>query len=419
MKNRSVAPKIGELQEIYLLQPEIILTHSGLPIYILRNVPNAIFHIQIEFGAGKMQQAKPLESAFTSALLFSGTANYTSLEIQETFDLNGAFVKSEASLNKTVVHIYGSTERFEAILELIGEVLKNAIFPEEQFHLHKKSAWQSHQINMEKNAYLARKHFIEALYPNNPIGRTAEEYDFEQIRREDCLQFFTDHLQNNIEQIHVVGGLSDEHIKQLKSIFNSRYHAPISFADLDFLPNPTDQYIMKPKAMQSAIRIGQVMFTPRQEDYFAFDVLETILGGYFGSRLMQNLREDKGYTYGIGSGLTIHEQTGYFFISTEVGKVHKDAALEAIAFEINRLREELICQEELNLARTYIQGQLLKSSDGAFAQMNQFLFAQRFGLTGNYVNEYLHLVNNISPQELRILAQKYLNWENMVKIVVG
>jgi predicted Zn-dependent peptidase len=419
MKNRSIAPALGELQEIKLLQPEITRTTSGLPIHILRNVPNDIFHVQIEFGAGKMQQTKPLESAFTSSLLFSGTNKYTQLQIQELFDLNGAFVNAESSLNKTVVHVYGINERFEAIFDVIGEVLQNANYPESQFVLHCKSALQSHRINLEKNAYLARKNFIEGLYPNHVIGRTAEVSDFEQISRQDCQQFFENHLQSNIEQINVVGNLAQSHLGQLSTLFDKQHKSASNFVDLEFLMNPINSYIEKPKAMQSAIRIGKVLFTPRHEDYFAFDILETIFGGYFGSRLMQNLREDKGYTYGIGSGVTIHEQTGYFFISTEVGKQHKDAAMDAIAFEMNRLHAELIGTDELELVRAYIQGQLLKSSDGAFAQMNQFLFAKRFGLTGNYVNDYLQLVNTITPEKLRTLAQKYLNWDEMTKVVVG
>jgi predicted Zn-dependent peptidase len=134
---------------------------------------------------------------------------------------------------------------------------------------------------------------------------------------------------------------------------------------------------------------------------------------------MQNLREDKGYTYGVGSGITAYENTGYFFISTEVGKEHKDAAIEAIKHEIKRLREEEIGVDELNLARAYIQGQILKSTDGAFAQMSQFLFAKRFDLPQNHLNQFLNTLNHITPKRLQELAVKYLDWDKMVVVVVG
>ena len=134
---------------------------------------------------------------------------------------------------------------------------------------------------------------------------------------------------------------------------------------------------------------------------------------------MQNLREEKGYTYGIGSGMTTHEHTAYFFISTEVGKEHKDAALEAIRYEIEKLRNELISSEELELVRAYIQGQVLKSTDGAFAQMNQFLFTKRFDLPEDHLNQFLETLNQITPERLRDLALRYLDWEKMTKVVVG
>lgn len=243
--------------------------------------------------------------------------------------------------------------------------------------------------------------------------------DFEKITRDDCFNFYQNHLAQNIQQIHVVGDLSSQQIESLQKRFESRHNRRTTTLVKPENCEPQDLYIEKPKALQSTIRIGQILFTPNHPDYFEFDILETIFGGYFGSRLMQNLREDKGYTYGIGSGMTTHEQTGYFFISTEVGKQHKDAAMEAIRTEMDKLCNELISEDELALARAYIQGQILKSTDGAFAQMNQFLFTKRFNLPENHLNQFLETLAQITPQRLRELAQKYLVWENMTKVVVG
>jgi predicted Zn-dependent peptidase len=418
-KNRTQAPEVGALQNISLVQPEIHSTESGLPIYIIREVPNSVFHVHIEFGAGKMQQTKPLVSSFTADLLFSGTKELSQLEIQEKLDMQGAFVNVESGINRSSLHVYGLLNQFQATFEIVRDVLENASFPQDKFEMHRKAALQHHKINMEKNAYVARREFLKALFPNNKLGEVAEESDFLNITAEDCNAFYQEHFIKNIEQINLVGPVSEEHIAIVADIFNHRYSKTTEAQVLDLTYAPVQHYIEKPKAMQSTIRIGRVLFTPKHEDYFEFDILETILGGYFGSRLMQNLREDKGYTYGVGSGITAYENTGYFFISTEVGKEHKDAAIEAIKHEIKRLREEEIGVDELNLARAYIQGQILKSTDGAFAQMSQFLFAKRFDLPQNHLNQFLNTLNHITPKRLQELAVKYLDWDKMVVVVVG
>ncbi len=418
-KDRTKAPQVGELQEINLLLPQIIHAQSGLPIHILRNLPNDVFHVHIEFGAGKMQQNKPLISSFTADLLFSGTDKLTQLEIQELLDMQGAFVNIESGINHSSLHVYGLITRFMETFDVVQKVIEDACFPQGNFELHRKAALQRHQISMDKNAYLARRAFLKALYPDNPLGVVAEDADFENIEREDCVAFYREHFAQNIEQINVVGDLSDAQIERLKSLFGLRYKQKGKIELSTKQSEPSTLFLDREEALQSTIRIGRVLFTPKHEDYFEFDILETILGGYFGSRLMQNLREDKGYTYGIGSGMTVYENSGYFFISTEVGKDHKNAAMEAIKHEINRLREEEVGTEELDLARTYIQGQILKSTDGAFAQMNQFLFAKRFDLPQNHLNQFLTTLNQITPKRLQELAVKYLDWDKMVKVVVG
>jgi predicted Zn-dependent peptidase len=418
-KDRTKAPKIAEIQHVELLHPEIIYSTNGLAIHVFRKVTNDVFHVQVEFGAGKMQQIKPLVSAFASELLFSGTGNYSQLEIQELLDIQGAFVSVESALSNTILNVYGLTTNFDAVFEIVDNVLALAFYPEAVFELHRKAEQQRHAINMDKNAYVARREFLKALFHNHPIGMLAEDVDFQNIGHDDCFDFYKKHLSQNVKEIHVVGDVSEAQIFLLQQMFAPRYTNTQNQLLIPLPSEPLDLYIEKPTALQSTIRIGKIMFNPKHPDYFEFDILDTILGGYFGSRLMQNLREDKGYTYGIASGLTSYEDTGYFVISTEVGKEHRDAALDAIKREVNKLSEDLISVQELQMARAYIQGQILKSTDGAFAQMNQFLYAKRFGLPQSYLNDFLETLEQITPKRLRDLAQSHLDWEKMTKVVVG
>jgi len=418
-KNRTIAPEVAPLREIEIVIPERIIGANGLPILVMSGVPNDVFHIQLEFGGGKMNQNKPLVSSFCADLLFSGTKDFNQLEIQEQLDLLGVFVNCDSGLNKTQINIYGLVNNAEKALDIVEHVLESASFPEKIFDQHRKSALQKHSINLEKNSYVAQREFLQALYPQSAPGKLAESEDFELIKAQDCKSFYNAFIKNRLEQVIVIGNMKSSTLSYLDTLFAKRHGVLEPVEDIPIIHNPKTLSVDKPDAVQSALRIGFVLFTPKHADYFEFDVLETILGGYFGSRLMQNLREDKGYTYGIGSGVTLFDQTGYFFISAEVGKGFKQEAMDAIQLEINRLRDEPIGEEELQLARSYIQGQLLKSSDGPFAMMNQYLFASRFDLPHDHLSQFLQMLEKITPEKLQELAIKYLNWDNMSKIVVG
>ena len=148
-------------------------------------------------------------------------------------------------------------------------------------------------------------------------------------------------------------------------------------------------------------------------------MLNTILGGYFGSRLMANIREDKGYTYGIGSGLASFVNGGYFAVSTEVGADVTKQTLEEIYKEIAILRKDLVSSNELETVRNYILGHFLRSVDGPFSLADKFKGIWEFGLDYSYFDNYFAAVKTVTPKELRDLANKYLKEEDLIECVVG
>lgn len=183
--------------------------------------------------------------------------------------------------------------------------------------------------------------------------------------------------------------------------------------------NVSQNHIPKKDAIQNAIRIGKVLFNKTHKDYFDFHVLNTILGGYFGSRLMSNIREDKGYTYGIGSAIVNLEDSGYFFISTEVGAEVCNAAINEIYKEISILNNETVPYEELNLVKNYLAGTLLRSLDGPFALAEKFKAAHIFGFDMNYYNNLLKHIHAITPERIQELAKSYLQPDSLTEVVVG
>ncbi|WP_370526579.1 M16 family metallopeptidase [Pedobacter sp. HDW13] len=186
--------------------------------------------------------------------------------------------------------------------------------------------------------------------------------------------------------------------------------------------NPTEKqfvYKEKPEALQSAIRIGQLAINRKHKDFPGLQILNTVLGGYFGSRLMANIREDKGYTYGIGSGISSLQQAGYLFISTEVGADVCGAALTEIYKEIDLLKTTLIGEEELNLVRNYMLGSMLGSLENVFSHADKFKNIYFSGLDYDYYSRYIETVKTITAEELLALANKYFTTESFTEVVIG
>jgi predicted Zn-dependent peptidase len=175
----------------------------------------------------------------------------------------------------------------------------------------------------------------------------------------------------------------------------------------------------KSDALQTAIRIGKVMFNKTHPDFISFSVLNTILGDYFGSRLMSNIREDKGYTYGIGSYMMENTHFGYFMIATEVAKEVCEATLHEVKKELERLQNELVPEEELELVKSYLLGQLLKAADGPYAMLDLFSGVELHGMDISFYNKYIQKVQEITAEEIREMARKHLDWKSLSIISVG
>ncbi|TNF32102.1 MAG: insulinase family protein, partial [Bacteroidetes bacterium] len=170
---------------------------------------------------------------------------------------------------------------------------------------------------------------------------------------------------------------------------------------------------------QNAIKIGRVLFSRTHPDYIGMQILSTVLGGYFGSRLMANIREDKGYTYGIRAGMVSLEHSGYFSISTEVGADVCKAALEEIYLEIEKLRKQLIPTGELELVKNYMLGSVLKSLDGPFQISDKWRGYLQYGLGMEAHHDLIHQIRTITSERLLELANTYLQRNQLVQVTAG
>jgi zinc protease len=422
--NRQIIPHFGEINKVEIPAHEQFDLDNGIPVYVVDAGTQELVKIEFIFPAGPVFEKKPLLASATNILLNEGTLKHSGAEIADMIDNFGAYFQTEHSDDHAFLSIFTLNKHAEKVLPVIAEILEDSIFPEKELEIFKKNSIQRLSVNNEKVDFIARNHFRELLFGNDhPYGHHVTADDYENLEREELMQFFKTYYDLRNCKIIVAGKMSNELPELLNRYFgNKESSGPMPksalFSD-EFTFKPAKVLVEKDDAVQSAIRIGKRLFNKKHPDYHGMQILNTILGGYFGSRLMTNIREDKGYTYGIGSGLASNLQEGFFYISSEVGQKVCFNAIHEIYYEIMRLRESLVPMEELQLVKNFLMGSFLRSIDGPFVLASRLKTLILFELEEDYYTKYTEKIKSISPIELQTLANQYLNPDTMVELVVG
>jgi zinc protease len=424
MLNRQEPPPFKTINRIDVQRAQHNKLSNGIDLYTLSAGSQEITRIELIFRAGMYHQPATLIASCTNTLLESGTQSYTANEISEGIDYFGSFLELQADQDYATVTIYALNKYLEDSLKFVAEMVRVPVFPEDEFKIHVTNKRQKHAINSQKVNVVAKRRFVALLFgEKHPYGVDVQDKDFDRVSVAELKDFFRKRYNHKNCTIIAAGALP----KNLQSVLdryfgNDAWGGPLEettkggMAQTD---NKRVHLVEKDDAIQSAIRVGRLLFNKTHEDYFSFQVLNTILGGYFGSRLMANIREDKGYTYGIGSGVTNLVNNGYFYISTEVGVDVTTNTLKEIYHEINRLRNDLVSAEELETVRNYMLGNFLRSVDGPFSLGEKFRAIWEYGLDYSYFDKYFETVKSVTPAQLRDLANKYLREQDLLECVVG
>ncbi len=421
MLNRTIVPEFRGIDELALIRPQEIQLDNGCKIFSFNSGELELVRLEWIFSNLNFNPAKPLSNAAVNSLLSEGTSTRTAAQIADEIDFYGAFLQMEYGVDHSQVTLYTLNKHLGATLPVIKDLLTNSIFLEKELETYIRNQQQKLQVSLQKNDVVGRRNFNKALYPGTIHGFAPEAEDFVQIKQADLRLHFQQQYQPANCTL-VVAGKVDEHTLNLISDTFSNWHNRIT---ADFTMPEVEKaaggllFTEKPEALQSAIRIGFSTINRSHPDFPGLQVLNTVLGGYFGSRLMTNVREDKGYTYGIGSAIVSFKKTGTFFIATEVGAAVCREALQEIEKEINLLKTVLIPDEELSLVRNYMMGSLLGSLENVFSHADKFKNLYFSNLDYDYYKCYTETVQNITAGQLQTLANRYFDFEGFVKVIVG
>jgi len=422
MLDRTLTPEFNPIEHIKLIAPGHIKLDNDCNLYWFNSGEQELVRIEWIFSNLRFDPAKPLLNIAVNTMLNDGTSSLTGAQIADAIDYYGAFLQVDYGFDHSQVTLYCLNKHLKHALPVIKDILTQSIFPEKELNTFIRNQQQKLQVSLQKNDFLARRVFNKALFGGTMYGISPEIEDYDNIQRDDLLKHFKLMYQPNNCTMIAAGKIDDDILKEITLHFDKDW-ANNSIADItqpDFIESEQlFNYIEKPGALQSALRLGTKLINRTHPDFPALQVVNTILGGYFGSRLMANIREDKGYTYGIGSGMSSMKYSGALFIATEVGADVTRQAMAEIEKEIRILQTELVSNEELSLVKNYMLGSLLGSLENVFSHADKFKNVYLSGLDFEYYDQYTQVIRNITAKDVLSLADQYLNFDQFYKVIAG
>ena len=423
--DRKALPPIHDAVEFEYILPTIRQQKldNGLPLYWLNAGVQDVVQIDWVFPAGLWYEGKASIAHATAGLLKNGTSAHTASQIHEALEFYGAQLKVAAGNDYATISLYTLTKHLGALLPMVCEIITDSTFPAEEVEIHKRNAIQRLAVNLRQCEFVANQRIDALLFgEHHPYGRFSKKEKIEAVSREDLIAFYKANYDLANARIFMAGKISDKDVKCINDIFGSITLSSRQAESKIFAPPPPADKMQRitndPNGVQGAIRIGRLFPNRHHPDYTPMVVLNTLFGGYFGSRLMSNIREEKGYTYGIYSSLGPELHGGSFVIHTETGRDVAELAVKEIYHEMEVLCNELADDDELLLVKNYLLGGLLGDLDGPFSILQRWRTLILNGFTEDYFYNNVRIYKSVTAKELQALAQKYFNKQDFHEIIV-
>jgi zinc protease len=423
--NRKTAPPIIDAVDFKLnLKPyEYYTLDNGVPVYSIAAGAQEVIQLELVFYAGNWYENNKGVAAATNSLLKNGTTTKTAFQLNEAFEYYGSYCNRACYNETAVISLHCLTRHLDKLLPVLNDMLTNSIFPDEELEIYKQNSKQRLSVNLQKCEFVAGRLIDCYLYgPSHPYGTYSEVKDIDGLSIAELKEFYKNYYLKGSLAIFVAGSIP----ANLTEILNQHF-GELNLSKPDYsvkhrstVPATEKKYRIEndSKAVQGAIRIARPFPNRHHPDFKKIMVLNNLFGGFFGSRLMSNIREEKGYTYGIYSYIQNHMQESAWLVSTEAGRDVCEATIEEIYKEMKLLREETVDEEELQLVRNYMIGGILGELDGPFQIIAKWKNIILNDLQPSYFYDSVNAIKSTTAEELKELANKYLEPSQFYELVV-
>lgn len=426
MINRKIAPQIKDATEFEItLKPyEKVTLDNGIPVYIVKSDEQDTLQLEMVFPGGSWYETENLVASATNFLMKNGSSKHSAHEINENIDYYGAYLNRSSHHEYATYTLHCLTKHFESLVPVLQEVIQDPAFPEEELAIFRQNMKQRLAVNLQKCDFVANRHIDKYLFGEfHPYGRVSSMDAYDALQTPTLQAFYKQHYTYNNCRIFVAGHIPANLIALLNQFFGKEKwngDAAVVRQDMPILAAEEKKFRIfnDENGVQGAIRVARPFPNRYHPDFPKMLVLNTILGGYFGSRLMSNIREEKGYTYGIHSQLYNFRQSSAINIQTEAGRDVCEATIDEIYKELRLLQKEVVPEDELHLVRNFMIGSILGDLDGAFEVIQRWKNLILNGLDESYFYNNVNVIKTITAEELQELAQKYLTPEDFYELVV-
>ncbi|MDO5759852.1 MAG: pitrilysin family protein, partial [Bacteroidota bacterium] len=397
---------------------------NGIPTYTFYSDDNEAVYLKFVFyNAGTLLQDKFFVASLTKTQLNKNTKDYTYKQLADEMDFYGLNFVPTTGNERTSLSFSFLSRYKENVFPLLQQMILYPRFEQDTLDIQISNAKQNYQTKLQQTNFLAHRYFMQGVFgKNNPYGKYAEVEDYDKVRKEDLQEFWQKHYTLNQCYIMLAGNVEESIFELLENYFGKiETSSPVKEWDIDFKPENSKGLIRNNlnSAMQSSIVMGRLLPKIDSEDYVALLVLNCALGGYFNSRLMSNIREDKGYTYGIDSALLPFKYGNIMLIVSDIAMDKEKESIEEIRKEMFILQNENISEKELSIVKNYMTGDMLRSNDGVVEICENYEYILRNKLREDYNSYLIERIRNISSEEIKNVAQKYLNPDDFLCSVVG
>ncbi|MCU0318114.1 MAG: insulinase family protein [Amoebophilaceae bacterium] len=420
MLDRTTPPPASTIDYPHFSWPEAYQLKEGIPLWVLNAGKQPMIKIELVCDAGSWYEPHNGVAYFTARMLQEGTQHKSAQDIASYVDQYGASLQVQVQPDTCSFILVTLSQYLDTMLALLTEVLLAPTFSEQRLAHLKHLIIQKLKVDAQKNSYVARKKFKEVLFGiTHPYGRQLTETAIADITTTHLQQYYRDRLLAGCRLL-VSGQVYERDLYTIQRYLQPLpVQAPVALPALWPTQGPIQVHCPKEGSLQAAIIMGKVLLTQDHPDYLPLLVVNELLGGYFGSRLMCNIREEKGYTYGIFSRIVPLQRASYLLIATEVIQTFAQVVCQEIEREIKTLQTILVQKEELEALRNHMHGTFLSEVNDPFSIMEKFKDVNIHGLEKDHYKQLDETIRRISSPQIMELANDYLSTDSLSQVTVG
>lgn len=420
--DRSKAPEFNVPEDFELLPPSEFKLSNGAKFFYIPTPGLEAVKIEVlcKGQRGFLPLEQTLVSSFTLQMLQEGSKTKSASEIAEFFDFYASEVHPILTFSHEGLGLLSTKKHLSTVLQEFKSLFTEATFPQDMLEKRQSQRKLSIKLEKEKTASRASQVLRKCLFgASHPYGVEIEEPHVDSIKREHLVSYYNKMLWQDLE-IFVTGDFDLKELETIKNSFgelpNREVIDPVLLPGINTLLAVTEA---RKSSVQSSIRIGNWSIPQTHPDFIALTVFNTILGGYFGSRLVKNIREDKGHTYGIYSSLAEIGDSPYWVIAADVQKEFYLDVIQEIYHEIKVLTEVEIGADELEVVRNYLIGQMLKQFSTSFDLIDRFKTVHHAGMDFDYYAQKLAFLKKFTGEDIMEVGRKYFVNPPFIEVVVG